>query len=153
MKHPRVLFLILTGFLPALGDHRLLPVFDRNGGTRTKSSWHERQQEKIRQVQLVGGKIRQLRKEHRLTQSELASRIGVQQSDLSRMEKGEYRVSLDTLFKILAEFNMGVGEFFDEVARNNFTPADVELVRKYKTLSNDAQKEVEEFIGFKQSKN
>ena len=45
----------------------------------------------FRQVQLVGRKIRQLRKERRLTQTELAVRLGIQQSDLSRMEKGEYR--------------------------------------------------------------
>src|SRR6185503_12697597 len=49
---------------------------------------------KIRQVQLVGRKIRRLRKERHLTQTELSSRIGIQQSDLSRMEKGEYRVRL-----------------------------------------------------------
>ncbi|HVS15456.1 MAG TPA: helix-turn-helix transcriptional regulator [Thermoanaerobaculia bacterium] len=107
---------------------------------------------KIRQVQLVGGKIRQLRKEHRLTQNELAARIGVQQSDLSRMEQGEYRVSLDTLFKILAEFDLGVGEFFDDVARNTFTPQDVQLVRHYRSLPPDDQREVQEFIGFKRAK-
>ena len=107
---------------------------------------------KIRQVQLVGGKIRQLRKEHKLTQNELASRIGVQQSDLSRMEKGEYRVSLDTLFKILAEFDMGIGEFFDEVARNTFSPHDVELVRSFRSLPSGEQKEIEEFIRFKKNK-
>ena len=43
--------------------------------------------EKIRQVQLVGRKIRQLRKEHKLTQMELSARLGIQQSDLSRMEQ------------------------------------------------------------------
>lgn len=107
---------------------------------------------KIRQVQLVGRKIRQLRKERKLTQNELASRIGVQQSDLSRMEKGEYRVSLDTLFRILAEFDIGVGEFFDEVARTTFTPHDVKLVRDFRSLSQDDQKEVEEFMNFKQSR-
>ncbi len=107
---------------------------------------------KIRQVQLVGGKIRQLRKEHRLTQNELASRIGVQQSDLSRMEKGEYRVSLDTLFRILSEFDMGIGEFFDEYARHTFSPHDIELVRRFRTLPKDDQNDVEEFIGFKRAK-
>ena len=77
---------------------------------------------KIRQVQLIGPKIRQMRKDRRLTQTELASRIGIQQSDLSRMEKGEYRVSLDTLFKILAEFNLTIGEFFDDVNQERFGP-------------------------------
>ena len=70
---------------------------------------------KIRQVQLIGPKIRKMRKERKLTQTELAARIGIQQSDLSRMEKGEYRVSLDTLFRILAEFNVSISEFFDDV--------------------------------------
>lgn len=107
---------------------------------------------KIRQVQLVGRKIRQLRKERKLTQNELASRIGVQQSDLSRMEKGEYRVSLDTLFRILAEFDMGIGEFFDEVARTSFSPHDVQLVRDFKSLPKPDQKEVEAFIDFKKSR-
>ena len=107
---------------------------------------------KIRQVQLVGGKIRQLRRGRKLTQNQLASRIGVQQSDLSRMEKGEYRVSLDTLFRILAEFDMGIGEFFDEMARSSFTPHDVQLVRDFRSLPDEDQQEIEEFIGFKHAR-
>lgn len=104
---------------------------------------------KIRQVQLVGPKIRQLRKERKLTQTELASRIGIQQSDLSRMEKGEYRVSLDTLFKILAVFNVSISEFFDDVNKESLTPRDVQVVRDLKKLSGNARREVEEFIAFK----
>ncbi len=104
---------------------------------------------KIRQVQLVGPKIRQLRKERKLTQTELASRIGIQQSDLSRMEKGEYRVSLDTLFKILAEFNVSISEFFDDVNKESLTPRDVKVVRDLKRLPSSARREVEEFIAFK----
>lgn len=104
-----------------------------------------------KQVQLVGRKIRQLRKQHKLTQTELSSRIGIQQSDLSRMEKGEYRVSLDTLFRILAEFHMGMGEFFDEVNREALTPQDAQLLRDVKALDPDSQREVESFIAFKRS--
>lgn len=107
---------------------------------------------KLRQVQLVGSKIRQLRKEHRLTQNELASRIGVQQSDLSRMEKGEYRVSLDTLFKILGEFDLGIGEFFGEDPTANTTADDVTLLRQLRSLPADDQREIEEFVGFKRSR-
>jgi transcriptional regulator with XRE-family HTH domain len=108
--------------------------------------------QKIRQVQLVGRKIRRLRKERRLTQTELSARIGIQQSDLSRMEKGEYRVSLDTLFKILAEFDVSIGEFFDDVARETFTPREVKMVREFKTLEPEAQREVEDFINFKRAR-
>lgn len=105
--------------------------------------------EKIRQVQLVGRKIRQLRKEHKLTQVELSARLGIQQSDLSRMEQGEYRVSLDTLFRILTEFKMSIGEFFEGVAQESITPRDVQLVQDFNALPRDAQREVEDFIAFK----
>lgn len=107
---------------------------------------------KIRQVQLVGPKIRQLRKERRLTQTELAARIGIQQSDLSRMEKGEYRVSLDTLFRILAEFNVSISEFFEDVAKDSLTPHDVKVMRDLKRLPGEARREVEAFIAFKRSR-
>lgn len=107
--------------------------------------------EKIRQVQLVGRKIRELRKEHRLTQVELSSRLGIQQSDLSRMEKGEYRVSLDTLFRVLAEFRMGIGEFFEGVAKESITPRDVRLIQDLRSLRHEAQHEVEELIACKQA--
>lgn len=104
---------------------------------------------KIRQVQLVGQKIRRLRKQRNLTQTELASRIGIQQSDLSRMEKGEYRVSLDTLFRILGEFGMGISEFFDEMAQESLDATDVQLVKTFNSLPPRAQREVKEFIAFK----
>lgn len=107
--------------------------------------------EKIRQIQLVGRKIRELRKEHKLTQVELSSRLGIQQSDLSRMEQGEYRVSLDTLFRILAEFKMSIGEFFEGVARESITPRDMKLVQEFNALPDDAQREVEDFIEFKRA--
>ncbi len=106
---------------------------------------------KIRQIQLVGPKIRQLRKERKLTQTELASRIGIQQSDLSRMEKGEYRVSLDTLFKILAVFDVSISEFFDDVNKETLTPRDVQVMRDLKRLPGGARREVEEFIAFKRA--
>jgi transcriptional regulator with XRE-family HTH domain len=108
-------------------------------------------QQKVRQIQLVGRKIRELRKEHKLTQVELSQRLGIQQSDLSRMEQGEYRVSLDTLFRILAEFQMSIGEFFDELAQESITPRDVQLVQQFNALPQDAQREVEDFIAFKQA--
>lgn len=106
---------------------------------------------KVRQIQLVGQKIRQLRKEHKLTQVELSQRLGIQQSDLSRMEQGEYRVSLDTLFRILAEFKVGIGEFFEDVAKESITPRDVHLVQQIKELPDEAQREVEDFIAFKKA--
>jgi transcriptional regulator with XRE-family HTH domain len=105
---------------------------------------------KIRQVQLVGRKIRQLRRDHKLTQVELSSRLGIQQSDLSRMEKGEYRVSLDTLFRIVAEFKLSIGEFFDEVNQaHDVSTRALRVARDLSSLDEAAQREVEDFVAFK----
>ena len=95
------------------------------------------------QVELVGRKIRQLRRQRKLTQVELADRIGIHQSDLSRMEQGEYKVGLDTLLKVLQTFDLSIGDFFDETNRGET------VIEKFKTLSPAAQKEVESFIEFK----
>jgi transcriptional regulator with XRE-family HTH domain len=95
------------------------------------------------QLELVGRKIRQLRRQRKLTQVELAERIGIHQSDLSRMEQGEYKVGLDTLLKILQTFDLSIGDFFEESQRQE------SVVSKYRSLSAAAQKEVESFIEFK----
>jgi transcriptional regulator with XRE-family HTH domain len=102
-------------------------------------------------VNQVGGKIRELRRELNLTQSELASRIGIQQSDLSRMERGKYRVSLDALLKILGELNMTVAEFFDDTAKHPLTPRYRRLLQEFGALDAQSQREVEDFIAFKRS--
>ena len=106
-----------------------------------------------RQAIFVGEKIRKLRKERDLTQSELAGRIGVQQSDLCRMENGEYKVSLETLFKILGVFGIEIGEFF----RSEFAPIppsemDRDVLRLFQRLDPAGQEEVLAFLRFKHSR-
>ena len=101
-----------------------------------------------RKVALVGSRIRELRKGRRLTQTELSEKIGVAQSDLSRMEQGEYKVGLDTLFKILQVFDLKMGEFFGETE----SPSEREsrdLVAEFQTLSDEARQEVRDFVRFK----
>lgn len=109
------------------------------------------------QILLVGQKIRQIRKSRHLTQADLASRIGVTQSDLSRMENGEYKVGLDTLFKILQVFELSMSRFFEEpaplpepVAPPEQHPSDREqLLADWEELPDDARREVREFLAFK----
>jgi len=101
-----------------------------------------------RKINLVGSRIRELRKGRHLTQTELSERIGIAQSDLSRMEQGEYKVGLDTLFKILQVFDLKMGEFFGETEVPEAQGAR-ELVTDFQALSADAQREVRDFVKFK----
>ena len=100
----------------------------------------------------VGQRIRRHRLERNLTQTELARQIGIQQSDLSRMEKGEYRVSLDVLFRILQAFEMSLGEFFGDLAQQHLTSREAMLLESFRSLSRQGQQEVLDFVEFKRSK-
>jgi transcriptional regulator with XRE-family HTH domain len=101
-----------------------------------------------RKVYLVGSRIRELRKGRHLTQTELSDRIGIAQSDLSRMEQGEYKVGLDTLFKVLQVFELKMGEFFGETEDTQASETR-DLVREFQGLSSEAQREVRDFLRFK----
>jgi len=105
------------------------------------------------EVAAIGSRLRELRKNRGLTQAELARQIGIQQSDLSRMEQGTYRVSLDNLFKILAVFDLELGEFFgDHTQRPQAAPLsqqDMQILHQLRELSPEARVEIQEFLEFK----
>jgi transcriptional regulator with XRE-family HTH domain len=107
------------------------------------------------EVAAIGSRLRRLRKERGLTQAELARQIGIQQSDLSRMEKGEYRVSLDNLFKILGVFDLDLADFFgdrQEQSENERVPLsrqDMKVLHLLRELSPEGRAEVQEFLEFK----
>jgi transcriptional regulator with XRE-family HTH domain len=64
------------------------------------------------------------------------------------MEQGEYKVGLDTLFKILQVFDLKMGEFFGETE----TPAEREardLMTEFRNLSDEARQEIRDFVLFK----
>lgn len=100
------------------------------------------------QITLIGKRIRQLRKDRALTQAELAGRIGIQQSDLCRMESGEYKVSLETLFKILKVFEMKVAEFFLESTSTKLSSDEQRLIEGYRALPPAGRQQVQEFVRF-----
>jgi transcriptional regulator with XRE-family HTH domain len=102
------------------------------------------------QILLVGQKIRQIRKSRHLTQAELAGRIGVTQSDLSRMENGEYKVGLDTLFKILQVFELSMSHFFEEGGSDAPSVSrEAAPFEDWAALPEETRREVREFIAFK----
>jgi transcriptional regulator with XRE-family HTH domain len=107
------------------------------------------------EVAAIGCRLRELRKERGLTQAKLARQIGIQQSDLSRMEKGEYRVSLDNLFKILGVFDLDLSDFFGgqrpttEQERQPLSRRDMKILHLLRELSPEGRAEVQEFLEFK----
>jgi DNA-binding XRE family transcriptional regulator len=52
------------------------------------------------QMDLIGKAIKQTRKERHLTQEELGKLIGVQKSQISRLESNASNVTMDTLLRV-----------------------------------------------------
>jgi transcriptional regulator with XRE-family HTH domain len=96
----------------------------------------------------VGRKLRDLRKARNLTQSDLAARIGIQQSDLCRMENGQYRVGLETLVKILRECKITFSEFFQEQTPDNMLPEESGLVQRFRRLGPEGRQQLLDFARF-----
>ena len=121
--------------------------------TRANKVAMARTNRSLRPTMAVGQRIRRYRLERRITQTELARQIGIQQSDLSRMEKGEYRVSLDVLFRLLQVLEMSLGEFFGDLAsQRGLTSREEKLLQSFRSLSRESQQEVVDFVDFKQAR-
>ena len=68
----------------------------------------------------VGYKIKKLRKLHRLTQKDLADRIGSSPSAISRYENDKRCIPIDTLQKIASVFSCDFNYFYS-TSNNKYT--------------------------------
>ncbi|MGG7665135.1 helix-turn-helix domain-containing protein [Dyadobacter sp. BHUBP1] len=60
------------------------------------------------QTELVGAAIKQARKKRRITQEALGELIGVQKSQISRLENNAGNVTLDTLLRVFGALQANV---------------------------------------------
>ena len=56
--------------------------------------------------------ISQLRRQHKITQEELANEVGVTRQTITSIETGKYIASLPLAFKIAKFFDMSIEEIF-----------------------------------------
>lgn len=58
-------------------------------------------------------KIQELRKQHKITQEELASAVGVSRQTIISIENEKYTASLVLAYKISCYFNLTIEQVFD----------------------------------------
>ena len=61
---------------------------------------------------LLSNRIRILRAEHKMTQQDLAKKVGVSRQTIISIEKGNYTPSLVLAFEIANTFNVGINDVF-----------------------------------------
>ena len=96
----------------------------------------------------IGKKIRNYRKDKKLTLEDLADKINMDWSFISRIETGKAVASIETLFKISQALNIKLELLFKDVDTSTEEILDREFSDKIKDLS---KKEKDKFISILKS--
>lgn len=107
-------------------------------------------------------RLKEIRKELKLTQKEFAKKLGITDSGISRLEKGQNQLTDQMIRSICREFNVnyswlvsGTGDMFDEVpqtsidelcAQYGLDDFDRVLIQEYLKMSADARKALKDYI-------
>lgn len=60
----------------------------------------------------MDNRIQELRKEHKISQAELAEAMEVTRQTIISLEKGRYNASLELAFKLATYFNLSIEDIF-----------------------------------------
>ena len=86
-------------------------------------------------LRVLGQNIRQIRKNSRLTQEDVADKAHLNGSYYGRVERGEINVTIETLTAIAHALNVDVAELFDsEVSAVDVTRLHAEIGKAVKRL-------------------
>lgn len=61
----------------------------------------------------IGGRIKQIRHSHCMTQEDLAKQLGLTKDFISKVENGKQKISVEGLHKICQIFGYTLRKFFD----------------------------------------
>ncbi|OON99161.1 MAG: hypothetical protein ATN35_02075 [Epulopiscium sp. Nele67-Bin004] len=91
---------------------------------------------------VIGERLKQIRKSKNLTAQQVADKLNMSQSNLSRLENSQRSISTDVLVLILSAYNITLDEFLNP----NKSTAYVELVAELKYLDDNQLKSITHLI-------
>lgn len=99
-------------------------------------------------VNIVGANIRELRKQKKMTQEELAEKCGLQTSYLAGVERGERNITLQTLDKIAGGLSVNAQKLFEIDSPIKYLPMEFEekILMFSNELKNKSDKEIDLII-------
>lgn len=80
---------------------------------------------------LMGSKIKKLRKDAKMSQEELASKLGISRSYFSKIENNQRGLSIDIMQKVCRIFNISMDDFFGTLeAKDDFLETEANKLNK-----------------------
>lgn len=96
----------------------------------------------------LGSRIREIRRDQGLRQTELAARVRTSQSTISQIEAGDRNPSYRMLVKLAAALGVKVGYVLGEGSIGDLNPAEEAHFRQYRGLTDDARRQLNEYARF-----
>lgn len=93
----------------------------------------------------LGDKLRNLRNSRKLTTQQLADKVAISQSYISRFENNRAIPDVDLLHKILTALDSDLGSFFENESEIKSVEL-LQLIETIKTLTPEAQVKLNEFL-------
>lgn len=94
----------------------------------------------------VGKRIQELRKRKKLTQAELAERLGLSTNHMSALERGQYNIKLELLVLIMNELECTADDLFCDSIKCGYKNKTSRLNDQIERLPQDEQDRLFEII-------
>ncbi|MCM3078526.1 MULTISPECIES: helix-turn-helix transcriptional regulator [Brevibacillus] len=103
-------------------------------------------------VNTLGERVKMVRKRNKLTQVDFAKILGISQSNLSEIESGKSKPSIDVLISLITQFEIDLQWLLlSEVTscKTEIAKDEMELISSYRKLQDIAKEEVLDFVNLK----
>ena len=91
---------------------------------------------------LIGKRIKEQRKKNKLTQEQLPEKLGISKNHLSAIERGVYRVQIETLVMIINCLGCTADDLFCDVIDKGYMIKSSRLSEKIEKLSPEEQNRI-----------
>lgn len=97
-------------------------------------------------------RLYELRENANLKQTELAEKVALKSSAISKYEKGLTQPSMDTLIKfaklfhVSTDYLLGISSIPNPYTTENFTPKEADIILRFRRLSKENQIRIDERI-------
>ena len=91
---------------------------------------------------LIGKRIKEQRKKNKLTQEQLSEKLGISKNHLSAIERGVYRVQIETLVMIINCLGCTADDLFCDVIDKGYIIKSSRLSEKIEKLSPEEQNRI-----------
>ena len=91
---------------------------------------------------LIGKRIKEQRKKNKLTQEQLSEKLGISKNHLSAIERGVYRVQIETLVMIINSLDCTADDLFCDVIDKGYIIKSSRLSEKIEKLSPEEQNRI-----------